>query len=177
MTASQMSIEADERQQRAVRRLLETERGSLDAAAKKLLADAFPGPLTHGGARLFGPRDGPRSKYACEIMLGAPSPRSVPPWHRSMMRPAGIVRRRAPDGFAVGRQSDIVALQAAANTRRRKGTSPSSTWPTAHWHGPQDLVVSIQAGEEKSVAATKSYIASCAALFAIVAGANRKRRA
>ena len=167
MTASLMSIEADEAAE-AVRRLLETERASLDAAAK-LLAGAT-GPLTTA-ARGSSDHAMTAFKYACEIMLGRPvasiGPSVASVYDTALKLPGGVHLTVSQSGAS----PDIVALQAAA-TRGGARTIAVVNVADSPLARAADLVVSIQAGEEKSVAATKSYIASCAALFAIVAGAT-----
>jgi glucosamine--fructose-6-phosphate aminotransferase (isomerizing) len=166
MSASQMSLEADEAAE-AVRRLLATERVSLEAAANVLAAAT--GPLTTA-ARGSSDHAMTAFKYACEIMLARPvaslGPSVASVYGTALKLPGGVHLTVSQSGVS----PDIVALQAAAARGGAKTIAVVNVAdsPLAR---AADLVVSIQAGEEKSVAATKSFIASCAALFAIVAGA------
>ena len=166
MSASQMSLEADEAAE-AVRRLLATERVSLEAAANVLAAAT--GPLTTA-ARGSSDHAMTAFKYACEIMLARPvaslGPSVASVYGTALKLPGGVHLTVSQSGVS----PDIVALQAAAARGGAKTIAVVNVAdsPLAR---AADLVVSIQAGEEKSVAATKSFIASCAALFAVVAGA------
>ncbi|NMG40682.1 SIS domain-containing protein [Chelativorans sp. ZYF759] len=167
MSASQMSIEADQAAG-AVRRLLATERASLEAAAKMLAAAT--GPVTTA-ARGSSDHAMTAFKYACEIMLGRPVASigpSVASVYGTALRLTGGLHLTVSQS---GASPDIVALQATAAGGGAKTIAVVNVAdsPLAR---AADRVVSIQAGEEKSVAATKSFIASCAALFAIVAGAS-----
>lgn len=164
MSASQMALEADEAAE-AVRRLM-TQRVSLHAAAQAL-ANAT-GPLTTA-ARGSSDHAITAFKYACEIALGRPvasiGPSVASVYNAALKLPCGLHLTVSQSGAS----PDIVALQVAAAKGGAKTVAVVNVAdsPLAR---TADIVVSIQAGEEKSVAATKSYIASCAALFAIVAG-------
>lgn len=166
MSVSQMALEADEAAD-AVRRLLAAERVPIDAAAKALAGAT--GPLTTA-ARGSSDHAVSAFKYACEIMLARPvasiGPSVASVYDTALKLPGGVHLTVSQSGAS----PDIVALQATAARGGAKTIAVVNVAdsPLAR---AADLVVSIRAGEERSVAATKSYIASCAALFAIVAGA------
>lgn len=110
-------------------------------------------------------------KYACEIGLGRPIA-SIGPSIASVYD----APLRLQDGLHItvsqsGGSPDILSLQqcAARGGARTIAVVNVENSPLAD---DADMVVPIEAGEEKSVAATKSFIASAAALFAIVGHAS-----
>lgn len=107
-------------------------------------------------------------KYLCEITLGVPVASlgpSVASVYGAPLRLAGAVLVTISQS---GRSPDIVALQQAA---KRAGALTiaivnDTDSPVAH---EADCLLPLQAGAEESVAATKSFIASCVAGAAITA--------
>jgi glucosamine--fructose-6-phosphate aminotransferase (isomerizing) len=152
----------------AIRRLLERE-GDAIAHTANLLASA-PGPVTTA-ARGSSDHAVTLFKYACEIELGRPVASigpSVASVYGASLRLAGGLHLTVSQS---GASPDIVALQEAA---RRGGAHTVALVNVAD--GPAaaaaDLVLPVHAGPERSVAATKSWLATCAALLAIVAQAS-----
>lgn len=109
-------------------------------------------------------------KYACEILLGRPvasiGPSIASVYKSELKLPGGIHLTVSQSGAS----PDIVALQEAAKRGGAKTIAVVNVEgsPLA---ATADFVVPLGAGEEKSVAATKSYIASCVALLLVVAAA------
>lgn len=168
MTQTLMRREAGEAAT-AIRRLLTDEALTIEEAAA-LLADA-PGPLTTA-ARGSSDHAVTAFKYACEILTGRPIASigpSVASVYGARLRLDGGLHMTVSQS---GASPDIVALQAAAaqGGARTLAIVNTADSPLAH---AADLVLPIHAGEERSVAATKSYLASCAALLAIVAKAAK----
>lgn len=166
MTQTHMLREAGEASA-AIRRLLGREDAAISAAAR-LLATAM-GPLTTA-ARGSSDHAVTAFKYACEIMLGRPVASigpSVASVYDARLKLSGGVHVTVSQS---GASPDIVALQAAAARGGAKTVAVVNVAdsPLAR---AADLVLPLHAGAEKSVAATKSYLASCAALFAVVARA------
>ena len=150
----------------AVRALLRN--GDRLDAACALLRDA-PGPLTTA-ARGSSDHAVTAFKYVCEIVLGRPVASvgpSVASVYNAPLRLSGGVHLTVSQS---GASPDIVALQAAASAggARTMAVVNVVESPLA---AAADLVIPLGAGQERSVAATKSFIASAAAMFAIVAGA------
>lgn len=151
----------------AVARLLEREQGTIGRVAE-LIAQAA-GPIT-SAARGSSDHAVTAFKYACEILLGRPVASvgpSVASVYQARLRLDGGVHLTVSQS---GASPDIVALQAAAARGGATTIAVVNVADSPLARGA-DIVVPLHVGEEKSVAATKSYIASCAALFAIVARA------
>lgn len=151
----------------AVRRLFGREEAAMRRAAD-LIADAA-GPIT-AAARGSSDHAVTAFKYVCEILLGLPVASigpSVASVYGARLKLAGGVHLTVSQS---GASPDIVALQGAAS---RGGATTVALVNVADspLAAAADHVVPLHAGEEKSVAATKSYIGSCAALFAIAAHA------
>lgn len=151
----------------AVARLLEREQSTIEGVAR-LIAQAA-GPVT-SAARGSSDHAVTAFKYACEILLGRPVASvgpSVASVYEAKLRLDGGVHLTVSQS---GASPDIVALQAAA-ARGGATTVAVVNIADSPLARSADIVVPLHVGEEKSVAATKSYIASCAALFSIVARA------
>ncbi len=151
----------------AVRRLLEREQDVI-AAAADIVATA-DGPITTA-ARGSSDHAVTAFKYICETMLGRPVASigpSVASVYRAPLKLEGGVHLTVSQS---GASPDIVALQESAARGGAKSIAIVNVAdsPLAN---AADLVLPIHAGDEKSVAATKSFIASCAALYAVLAGA------
>lgn len=150
-----------------VRRLLSGEADGIGRVARLLAVE--PGPLTTA-ARGSSDHAVTLFKYACEILLGRPVASigpSVASVYGAELRLAGGVHVTVSQS---GASPDIVALQAAAS---RGGATTIAIVNVADspLASAADHVVPLAAGVEASVAATKTYIASCAALLAIAARA------
>jgi glucosamine--fructose-6-phosphate aminotransferase (isomerizing) len=166
MSASLMFQEAREASA-ATRRLLSNQKQALAQAAAVLQAGAAPITTAARGSS-----DHAMSafKYACEILLGKPvasiGPSIASVYKSELKLPGGVHLTVSQSGAS----PDIIALQEAAKRGGAKCIAfvNVATSPLA---AAADLVVALEAGEEKSVAATKSYIASCVALFSVVAAA------
>ena len=107
-------------------------------------------------------------KYLCEILCGVPVA-SIGPSVASLYRaPLKLSRAVVISVSQSGQSPDIVALQAAA---RQAGAFSIAlvNQPGSPLAETADAVVPLHAGPEQSVAATKSCIASAAALAALVA--------
>jgi glutamine---fructose-6-phosphate transaminase (isomerizing) len=107
-------------------------------------------------------------KYLTEIMLGVPVASVGPSIASVYEAPLKLKGAALVTISQSGQSPDIVALQRAAKaagalTIALVNVTDSTVAAEA------DFVVPLYAGEEKSVAATKSFIASCAAAAAIVA--------
>lgn len=150
-----------------VRRLLSDEADGIGRVAGLLAAAS--GPLTTA-ARGSSDHAVTLFKYASEILLGRPVASvgpSVASVYRAELRLAGGVHVTVSQS---GASPDIVALQAAAS---RGGATTVAVVNVADSPLAEaaDHVVRLGAGIEASVAATKTYIASCAALLAVAARA------
>ncbi|MEO3387026.1 SIS domain-containing protein [Mesorhizobium sp. CAU 1741] len=156
----------------AVRRLLDREQDAI-AAAAELVANAA-GPITTA-ARGSSDHAVTTFKYVCETMLGRPvasiGPSIASVYHAALKLEGGVHLTVSQSGAS----PDIVALQetAARGGARTVAIVNVADSPLAR---AADLVLPIHAGDENSVAATKSFIASCAALQAILAGATNDAR-
>lgn len=150
----------------AVARLL-ARQGVAIAALGRRLADMDP-PVVVTCARGSSDHAAHYLKYLLETALGVPVA-SVGPSVASVYG----MRLRLRGAVAVtisqsGRSPDLIAMQAAA----RQGGAlcvalvNDTTGPVAE---QADVVVPLSAGPETSVAATKSFLASCAAAAALVA--------
>lgn len=152
-----------------VRRLLSQQAERLAEAAQELGSAA--GPLTTA-ARGSSDHAVTAFKYVCEIGMGRPVASigpSVASVYRAPLKLDGGIHLTVSQS---GASPDIVALQAAASEggARTIAIVNVDDSPLAR---AADLVVPIGAGKEHSVAATKSFIASAAVLFALVAGASK----
>jgi glutamine---fructose-6-phosphate transaminase (isomerizing) len=113
-------------------------------------------------------------KYLVEIMLGVPVASlgpSIASVYAAPLRLEGAVMVTVSQS---GRSPDIVALQQAAKaagalTVALVNVADSPVAMAA------DVLIPLEAGEERSVAATKSFIASCAAGAAIVAAWSKNK--
>jgi glutamine---fructose-6-phosphate transaminase (isomerizing) len=107
-------------------------------------------------------------KYLTEIMLGVPVASVGPSIASVYEAPLKLKGAALLTISQSGKSPDIVALQRAAKAAGALTIALVNVTdsPVA---AEADCVVPLHAGEEKSVAATKSFIASCAAAAAIVA--------
>jgi glucosamine--fructose-6-phosphate aminotransferase (isomerizing) len=150
----------------AVARLLEREGAAIAALGRRLAALGPPVVVTC--ARGSSDHAALYLKYLLETELGIPVASmgpSVASVYGTALRLRGAVVVTVSQS---GRSPDLVAFQAAA--RRGGALSVALVNDTS---GPvaaeADVVVPLWAGEETSVAATKSFVASCAAAAALVA--------
>ena len=107
-------------------------------------------------------------KYLCEILLGVPCASvgaSVVSVYGGRLKAAGALCLTISQS---GQSPDILALQEAA---KAAGALSAAIVNVADSPAARnaDVCLALHAGEERSVAATKSFIASCAAGAAIVA--------
>ncbi|MBO6720156.1 MAG: SIS domain-containing protein [Rhizobiaceae bacterium] len=161
-----MRREADEAAT-VVRRLLVRETNGIESMARLLAA--APGPLTTA-ARGSSDHAVTAFKYACEIQLGRPVASigpSVASVYAAKLKLSGGVHVTVSQS---GASPDIISLQAAA-ARGGATTIAVVNDGDSPLASAANLVVPLGAGVEVSVAATKTYIASCAALMASVARA------
>ncbi|GGK41290.1 SIS domain-containing protein [Salinarimonas ramus] len=168
MTTSLMRAETDEASA-VVARALACERETLARIGRRL-ADAPP-PLITTAAR--GSSDNAVSvfEYLSAIVLGIPVASigpSVASAYGARLRLEGAVHISVSQS---GASPDIIALQKAA---REGGATTIALVNVADspLAAGADLVVPLHAGEEKSVAATKTCLASAALLAGIVAAAS-----
>ncbi len=107
-------------------------------------------------------------KYITEIMLGVPVASvgpSIASVYQAPLKLNGAVLVTISQS---GQSPDILALQRAAKAAGAL-TIALVNVEDSPLAGEADILVPLDAGEEKSVAATKSFIAACAAAAAIVA--------
>ncbi len=149
-----------------VARMLSQNATILDTIGKRLRALNPPVILTCG--RGSSDHAAAYFKYLAEIMLGVPVASvgpSIASVYGAPLKLKGAVLLTISQS---GQSPDIVALQRAAKAAGALTISLVNV--TVSPIGREaDFVVPLHAGEEKSVAATKSFIASCAAVAAIVA--------
>ncbi len=156
----------------AIRSMMAQERGVIEEAGR-ILAGA-QGPVTTA-ARGSSDHAVTAFKYACEILSGKPvasiGPSVASVYDACLKLDKGVHLTVSQSGAS----PDIIALQQAAarGGARTIAIVNNADSPLA---GEAGLVIPVHAGAERSVAATKSYLASCAALFAIVAHAARDER-
>jgi glucosamine--fructose-6-phosphate aminotransferase (isomerizing) len=151
----------------AVARLLEREGAGLAALGRRL-AGMDPA-LVVTCARGSSDHAAQYLKYLLETMLGLPVASvgpSVASVYGTKLRLRGAVVVTVSQS---GRSPDLVAFQAAARAGGALTVAlvNDTTGPVA---AEADVVVPLHAGEEASVAATKSFVSSCAAAAALAAG-------
>ena len=165
MTLTHMAAEIRETPD-AVARLLDREGGALVAAGRRLAALGPPVVITC--ARGSSDNAAAYFKYLCEILVGVPVS-SIGPSVASLYR--APLRLKGAAVVAVsqsGQSPDIVALQAAAKAAGAFSVAVVNDAASPLAAGA-DAVVPLHAGPERSVAATKSCLASAVALAALVA--------
>ena len=150
----------------AVARFLERNAAGLAALGRRLRA-ARP-PLVLTSARGSSDNAAGFFTYLCEIMTGVPCA-SI---GASVVSVYGA-RLRAKDALCLtisqsGQSPDIVAVQDAAKAAGALTVALVNVADSAAARNA-DICLALHAGEERSVAATKSFIVSCAAAAAIVA--------
>lgn len=150
----------------AVQRLLDHEGTTLATIGKRLRAAGPPVVVTC--ARGSSDNAAAYFKYLTEMQLGVPVASMGPSIASVYERPLHLKGAVMVSVSQSGRSPDIVALQAAARRGGaytvcivNQGGSPLAA--------QADAVIALQAGEERSVAATKSCLASAVALAALVA--------
>jgi glucosamine--fructose-6-phosphate aminotransferase (isomerizing) len=150
----------------AVQRLLDGEAANIAAIGRKL-RDAGP-PVVVTCARGSSDNAAAYFKYLTEMHLGVPVASMGPSIASVYQRPLRLKGAMLVAVSQSGQSPDIVALQAAARAGGAYAVSivNQADSPLAH---QADAVVALHAGEERSVAATKSCLASAVALAAIVA--------
>lgn len=151
----------------AISSMLAEERANIEEAGRLLAG--VRGPVTTA-ARGSSDHAVTAFKYACEIMTGHPvasiGPSVASVYDAPLKLDGGLHLTVSQSGAS----PDIIALQHSA-TRGGARTIAIVNNAVSPLAKGADLVIPVHAGEERSVAATKSYLASCAALFAIVAHA------
>lgn len=156
----------------AIRAMLAGERATIEEAGR--LLSGARGPVTTA-ARGSSDHAVTAFKYACEILTGRPvasiGPSVASVYDAPLKLEGGLHLTVSQSGAS----PDIIALQRSA-TRGGARTIAIVNNADSPLANAADLVIPVHAGEERSVAATKSYLASCAALFAIVANAVRDER-
>lgn len=162
---SLMAMEAAEAPQAAARFLDHNARALADLGAR-LRRGAPPVVLT--SARGSSDNAAGYFKYLCEIVTGVPCASvgaSVVSVYGARLKAKGALCLTISQS---GQSPDIVALQQAAKDAGALSVAIVNVEgsPAAR---SADICLSLHAGEEKSVAATKSFIASCVAGAAIVA--------
>ena len=150
----------------AVQRLLDAETPAFVAIGRRL-REAAPAVIVTC-ARGSSDNAAAYFKYLTELMLGVPVASMGPSIASVYGRPLRLEGAMIVAVSQSGQSPDIVALQAAA---RRGGAYAISIVNQADspLAREADAVVALHAGEERSVAATKSCLASAVALAAIVA--------
>jgi glutamine---fructose-6-phosphate transaminase (isomerizing) len=163
---AQEALEAPE----AVARFLARNDAALVALGERLRASRPPVVLM--AARGSSDHAATYFKYLCEILLGVPcasigsSVTSI--WHSKLVARNALCLTISQSG----QSPDIVSLQAAAKAAGAFTVAVVNAENSAVAHGA-DLVLPLCAGPEKSVAATKSCIASMVAGAAIIGHWNR----
>jgi glucosamine--fructose-6-phosphate aminotransferase (isomerizing) len=162
---SLMAQEAAEAPQ-AVARFLDRNARALDELGARLRR--APPPVVLTSARGSSDNAAGYFKYLCEIVTGVPCASvgaSVVSVYDARLRAAGALCLTISQS---GQSPDIVALQQAAKAAGAVTVALVNVddSPAAR---NADICLALQAGEERSVAATKSFIVSCAAAAAIVA--------
>lgn len=150
----------------AVARFLDRNARALQELGARLRRDGPPVVLT--SARGSSDNAAGYFKYLCEIVTGVPCASvgaSVVSVYGGTLKAQGALCLTISQS---GQSPDIVALQRAASqagavTVALVNVADSPAAQTA------DICLALHAGEERSVAATKSFIVSCAAAAAIVA--------
>ncbi len=145
--------------------LLDREKATLAALARR-----FPDlpPVITTAARGSSDQAASFFKYMMEIGAGVPVASIGPSVASVYGRPLRLAGALHVTVSQSGQSPDLIALQAAA----RKGgafTLAVVNAPESPIGRQADLVLDLGAGPERSVAATKSFIASAAALAAVVA--------
>lgn len=163
-----MMAEADEAPA-AVARFLQSERRIVQeigrifrARSPRVITTAARGSSDHA-ATFF--------KYLAEMTLGIPVASLGPSLASIYDRPLRLDGAIHVTVSQSGESPDLQALQAAA-ARGGALTIAVVNAPESPVAATADIVVDIHAGPERSVAATKSFIASAAALAAIIAAAS-----
>ena len=150
----------------AVARLLDREGAAIGALGRRLAGMAPPVVVTC--ARGSSDHAAHYLKYVLEMLVGVPVASvgpSVASVYGTALKLCGAVVVTISQS---GRSPDLVAFQAAARAGGALAVAlvNDTTGPVA---GEADVVVPLHAGPEASVAATKSFVASCAAAAALVA--------
>jgi glutamine---fructose-6-phosphate transaminase (isomerizing) len=150
----------------AVARMLSQNSAIFDSIGQRLRSLNAPVILTCG--RGSSDHAAAYFKYLTEIMLGVPVASVGPSIASVYDAPLKLKGAALVTISQSGQSPDIVALQRAAKAAGALTIALVNVTdsPIA---AEADFVVPLYAGEEKSVAATKSFIASCAAAAAIVA--------
>lgn len=162
---SLMALEAAEAPE-AVARFLRQNNKALEELGARLRQSGPPLVLT--SARGSSDNAAGYFKYLCEIVTGVPCASvgaSVVSVYGADLRAAGALCLTISQS---GQSPDIVALQQAA---KQAGAVTMALVNVADSPAAReaDICLPLHAGEERSVAATKSFIVSCAAAAAIVA--------
>jgi glucosamine--fructose-6-phosphate aminotransferase (isomerizing) len=149
-----------------IARFLDTERKTLEAVGARLRA--LDPPVLVTCARGSSDNASAYGKYLTEIILGVPVASIGPSIASVYGAPLRMKGATIVSVSQSGKSPDIVALQAAA---RRAGAFAiaivnNAASPLAL---EADIVLPIHAGTERSVAATKTCLASAAAMAALVA--------
>ncbi len=150
----------------AVARLLEREGDTLSALGHRLRA--LDPAVVVTAARGSSDHAAGYFKYLSEILAGVPTASVGPSVASVYHAPLKLARAAVIAVSQSGQSPDIVALQAAARIAGAFSIAlvNQAGSPLAH---ETDAVVALHAGEERSVAATKSCLASAVALAALVA--------
>ena len=162
---SLMAMEAAEAPQAVARFLAHNERALAELGAR--LRRGSP-PVVLTSARGSSDNAAGYFKYLCEIVTGVPCASvgaSVVSVYGATLKAEGALCLTISQS---GQSPDIVALQQAA---KAAGAISVALVNVANSPAARnaDICLALQAGEERSVAATKSFIVSCAAAAAIVA--------
>lgn len=169
-TAPSLMLQETEQSSHVVARLLEAEAGTF-AEIARLFERAAPSVITTA-ARGSSDHAATFFKYLMEIATGIPVA-SIGPSVASVY--GAELKLKGGLHFTVsqsGASPDIIAVQEAA--KRGGATTVAVVNVTdSPLAKSADIVLSLHAGEEKSVAATKSFIASVAALSGVVAAASQ----
>jgi glutamine---fructose-6-phosphate transaminase (isomerizing) len=164
-TASLMAAETREAPA-AVARLLDRNTATITAIGQRLRSLNPPVILTCG--RGSSDHAAAYFKYLTEIMLGVPVASVGPSIASVYVAPLKLNGTALVTISQSGQSPDIVALQRASKEAGAL-TIALVNVTDSPLAAEADFVVPLHAGEERSVAATKSFIASCAAAAAIVA--------
>ncbi|WP_404400152.1 SIS domain-containing protein [Pelagibacterium halotolerans] len=133
--------------------------GALDSADPRLVATIARGSSDHAASYL---------KYACELTAGIPVA-SIGPSIASIYGVDLILERAGAIGISQsGKSPDIVAMLESAKRSGAVAIAITNT-PASPLADTADHVIDICAGEEKSVAATKTFVTSAVAGLAILA--------
>ncbi len=171
MSEKSFMLQETEESSAAVARLLEREGGALRALGQRIRERA-PGVVTTA-ARGSSDHAATYFKYALEILAGIPVASigpSVASVYEARLRLDNAVHVTVSQS---GASPDIVALQAAARTGGALTVAFVNVADSPVGR-EADVVIPLHAGTERSVASTKSFVASCVGLLSLAAAIGER---